>query len=250
MNSYLDKFSIYYDDIYSSKDYKQESSFIAQNSMPGNLLDIGCGTATHDILLSGNYTQIVGIDRSSSMISIGKKKIERLNLSNITLHACDLDEISSDLTFNNVISMFNVVNHICTLGELRKFYNQASKRLGAKGIFIFDCWNGAAMRRFGPTPWTRKQISSGEKFFEVETQTKTNLMSGLVEMNTVVSLRMNRGIIENFKYGLIHRLWTPDVIGELLNENGFETIKICSDFKGNTDISENDFHLIYVCEKI
>jgi SAM-dependent methyltransferase len=250
MNSYLDKLPIYYDDIYSSKDYKLESSFIAQNSMPGNLLDIGCGTATHDVLLSGDFTQIIGIDRSSSMISIGKKKIERLNLSNIALRACDLEEISSDITFNNVISMFNVVNHICTLAELRKFYNQASQRLEAKGIFIFDCWNGAAMRRFGPNPRTSKQIISGEKFFEVETQTETNLMSGIVEMKTTVSLRMNREIIENFDYSLTHRLWTPDVIGELLHENGFKTNKICSDFNGNTDISENDFHLIYVCEKI
>jgi len=250
MNSYLDKLPIYYDDIYSSKDYKLESSFIAQNSMPGNLLDIGCGTAAHDVLLSGDFTQIIGIDRSFSMISIGKKKIEQLNLSNIALHACDLEEISSDITFNNVISMFNVVNHICTLAELRKFYNQASQRLEAKGIFIFDCWNGAAMRRFGPNPRTSKQISSGEKFFEVETQTETNLMSGIVEMKTTVSLSMNREIIENFDYSLTHRLWTPDVIGELLHENGFKTNKICSDFKGNTDISENDFRLIYVCEKI
>lgn len=250
MNSYFDKLPIYYDDIYSSKDYKQESSFIIQNSIPGNLLDIGCGTAAHDVLLSGDFTQIIGVDRSSAMISIGKKKIERLNLSNITLHSCDLDAISSDITFNNVISMFNVVNHICSLGELRKFYNQASQRLEVGGVFIFDCWNGAAMRRFVPTPRTSKQISSGEKFFEVETRTETNLISGIVEMKTAVSLRMNREIVEIFEYSLTHRLWTPDVIGELLDENGFKTNKICSDFKGNTDISENDFHLIYVCEKI
>jgi SAM-dependent methyltransferase len=250
MNSYLDKLPIYYDDIYSSKDYKQESSFIALNSTPGNMLDIGCGTATHDVLLSENFTQIVGVDRSSSMISIGKKKIEKLKLSNITLYACDLEEMASGITFKNVISMFNVVNHICTLGELRKFYNQASQRLEAEGIFIFDCWNGAAMRKFEPNPRTSKQISSGEKFFEIDTQTKTNLISGIVEMKTAVSLRINQEFIENFEYSLTHRLWTPDVIGELLYENGFKIKKICSNFKGNTDISENDFHLIYVCEKI
>jgi cyclopropane fatty-acyl-phospholipid synthase-like methyltransferase len=250
MNSYSDKLSIYYDDIYSSKDYKLESSFIAQNSAPGNLLDIGCGTASHDILLSQDFTQIVGIDRSSTMISIGKKKIEKLNLSNITLQASDLDEISSKITFNNIISMFNVVNHVCTLDELRIFFNQASQRLETKGIFIFDCWNGAAFRRFGPNPRTSKQISVGEKLFEVETQTETNLMSGIVEMKTTVLLKINLVIIENFEYRLTHRLWTPDVIAELLHENGFRTNKLCSSFKGNFDISENDFRLIYVCEKI
>jgi len=45
---YDNKLSIYYDDLYLNKDYKNECELIKKYSLKnGNLLDVGCGTATH-----------------------------------------------------------------------------------------------------------------------------------------------------------------------------------------------------------
>ena len=49
---YSEKLSTYYDNLYSQKDYKSECDLIVKYSkIKDTLLDIGCGTMTHSIIL-------------------------------------------------------------------------------------------------------------------------------------------------------------------------------------------------------
>ena len=115
--TYFDKYSKYYDTIHIDKDYEIESNLINKYSTNKNsLLDVGCGTANHSIILSEYFKKIVGVDLSKSMLNEAKKKIDLLKISNVELTNSELCSI--DGTFDTIISMFNVVNHIQSLEDL------------------------------------------------------------------------------------------------------------------------------------
>ena len=77
MNMYSEKLSKYYDILYSHKDYKSECELIKKYSTKNkNLLDVGCGTMTHSIILSEYFKNVTSIDLSKPMIDTGLKKIK------------------------------------------------------------------------------------------------------------------------------------------------------------------------------
>ena len=78
---YSEKLSKYYDILYSHKDYKSECELIKKYSTKNkNLLDVGCGTMTHSIILSEYFKNVTSIDLSKPMIDTGLKKIKSKKL--------------------------------------------------------------------------------------------------------------------------------------------------------------------------
>ncbi|MBI2966754.1 MAG: hypothetical protein HYY40_02940 [Bacteroidetes bacterium] len=62
-------YALYYDLLYSDKDYNAESIYIdglLKKYAPAakNLLSLGCGTGKHEVILARNGFSVTGIDRS------------------------------------------------------------------------------------------------------------------------------------------------------------------------------------------
>ena len=113
---YTEKFASYYDTLHSSKNYVEECELIANNSTNfSKLLDIGCGTLSHSILLSKKFEKVLGVDLSESMLKVADSKIKSLDLKNIETYCGPLENISPSNSYDTIISMFYVVNHIHSL---------------------------------------------------------------------------------------------------------------------------------------
>jgi SAM-dependent methyltransferase len=249
---YNDKLSIYYDDIYSEKNYKSECEFIKRFSPNrGELLDIGCGTMSHSIILSNDFKYIVATDMSSSMIDVGIKKITNLDIKNISPACGKLENIIKGGTyiFDTAISMFNVVNHINNISDLLIFFNTISRTLKKDGVFIFDCWNGIACTIEKPTPLSSKTISLGERQIITSTFTKTFLMSGISKMETHVKIYNGVELMDSFSYDLEQTLWTPSVLSDLLEISDIDVEKIVPYFRANDVSTEKDYRLTFICKK-
>ncbi|RZK18094.1 MAG: class I SAM-dependent methyltransferase, partial [Flavobacterium sp.] len=72
-------YSKYYDLLYKDKNYKAESSYVAEtlrNAMPdvSSVLELGCGSGSHASYLSEEGFDITGIERSPEMVDIARKK--------------------------------------------------------------------------------------------------------------------------------------------------------------------------------
>ena len=81
--SYDNKLSLYYDRIYSDKNYEAECQMILRNTGHTDefkLLDVGAGTCSHSIILSKYFKEITAVDISYSMLQIGKQKLINLFL--------------------------------------------------------------------------------------------------------------------------------------------------------------------------
>jgi SAM-dependent methyltransferase len=244
---YNDVIAEYYDVFYSKKDYEKEITFLnkAYGSLSGKkILDIGCGTGTHALLMAQQDPKFIyGFDLSEFMISkaILKNydnnvlKFERNDISNVPYTDFDLS-----------ISMFNVVNHIQRVDQVMHFFHEIRKRMKKGGYFIFDIWNGVAAIQDWPKKETRI-YKVEDKIIETHWTPKIDLMSLEVTMHTEGTIVYPDKQPDTFNYSLSHTVWTSKSISDLLFLSGFRVLKINKSF---TEIKakHDDYKIVFICE--
>lgn len=143
----FDSSAQFYDSIYSQKNYRFEVDLIkkilSENGIESaNILDVGCGTGNHSIILSEDkQLNILGVDQSYKMIQRAAQKSSQI----ANLHFVKRDMLSINnlnIKFDVVIALFHVLNYLKDDSELTKFFSIVRSMLNQKGIFIFDTWNG------------------------------------------------------------------------------------------------------------
>jgi len=87
MNVFQKDYAYAYDHLYHDKDYEKECDFIETifqkfTSEVKTVLDLGCGTGGHALILSSRGYKVTGIDRSEDMLKIAKKRAHDENLVN------------------------------------------------------------------------------------------------------------------------------------------------------------------------
>lgn len=145
-------YSRYYNLFYKDKDYAGEAAYVhglTQRHRPGaqSLLDLGCGTGRHDLLLAEHGYQVTGVDRSAEMLAVAESKAKGRPPEQVrpSFHLGDIRTIRLDRTFDAVVSLFHVISYQTTNQDLREAFSTARGHLAPGGIFIFDCWYGPAV---------------------------------------------------------------------------------------------------------
>jgi len=141
-----------YDLLYSEKDYEAECDFIESifriysNNNIKNILDIGCGTGGHSLILARRGYRMYGIDRSPEMIKIAKHKarIQKLN-GRVYFEVNTIQNLNLKIKFDAVMCMFNVLGYQTTNEELFTTLCVVKGHLKSGGIFICDFWYGPAV---------------------------------------------------------------------------------------------------------
>jgi SAM-dependent methyltransferase len=143
MTSTFGKYASYYDSLYASKDYGAECQFLETMftryaSRPvRSILDLGCGTGGHSILLAERGFDVLGVDRSAEMLEVAKGRGSRAEFAQ-----GDISTFSSGRTFDAAVCMFAVLSYLDTNAQLESFFAKVSEQLVPGGIFICDFWHG------------------------------------------------------------------------------------------------------------
>lgn len=147
-------YAYFYDALYEDKNYKKECQFLEKifeeyaSGKIRTILDLGCGTGGHTLILAEKGYKVAGIDLSEEMLEISRKKARKGEL-NIEFIEGDIRNIELGQKFDAVISMFAVVSYQITNEDLISTFKVALKHLKKNGLFIFDAW-------FGPAVLTQK----------------------------------------------------------------------------------------------
>lgn len=142
-----------YDSFYRDKDYDREcdlieSIFNRYGIKPKTILDLGCGTGSHAVILAKRGYEVTGVDRSPYMLETAKQKaqVEKVKVSFMQK---DIRELTPALLgnkkFDAVISMFAVMGYITENEKLEQMFLNIREYLKLGGIFLFDCWYGPAV---------------------------------------------------------------------------------------------------------
>ena len=115
----FDTYSQYYDLLYQEKDYKAEAKYVADlirtHTLNGHhLLEMGCGTGVHAENLSRMGYDILGVDRSESMLKRAEARKKQLpdELSlKMNFVSGDIRSFNTSATFDVVLSLFHVLSY-------------------------------------------------------------------------------------------------------------------------------------------
>ena len=149
----------YYDLMYQDKDYVGEAQFIQrliQTYAPATttILELGCGTGNHAMLLAKEGYQVHGVDLSQEMLGYANERCDRLSpalATRLQFSQGDLRQVRLDRKFDVVLSLFHVISYQTNNEDLLAAFETAKAHLVPGGILIFDVWYGPAVLSDPPT---------------------------------------------------------------------------------------------------
>ena len=147
------QYSNLYDRFYRDKDYSLECDLIEAvfkryQTKPRTILDLGCGTGPHAVILTKRGYAVTGVDRSLHMLETAKEKA-RAHKVDISFIQQDISALTPELLkgeqFDAVISMFAVIGYLTENDQLARTFHNIREFLKPGGVFLFDCWYGPAV---------------------------------------------------------------------------------------------------------
>ena len=129
----------YYDLIYQDKDYQAECDFLESifskyfSKPVRTILDLGCGTGKHDLILQKEGYKITGVDNSKEMLKIAKANLKNADINYIE---GDIRNINLNKKFDVIISLFHVFSYLTSNEDLDSAFSTVQKHLKENGICI------------------------------------------------------------------------------------------------------------------
>jgi SAM-dependent methyltransferase len=239
-----------YDALYRDKDYIKECDFIEHvftkyGLKPNTILDLGCGTGGHALILAKRGYDVVGVDRSGKMLEVARRRAKADKLP-IKFIKGDITSLSLNKKFDAVISMFAVMGYQTKNRKLAGACITAQQHLTAKGVFIFDCWHGTAVLTDKPSA-RMKEVSIGEKdAIKRFTKPIVNILNNTVEVNFKVQNIHNNKIINTTEESHLMRYIFPQEINYYLEVAGFSQVEIRPSYELGRKLSDKDWNMTVI----
>jgi cyclopropane fatty-acyl-phospholipid synthase-like methyltransferase len=115
------------------------------------VLELGCGTGSILKRLQGSY-EVSGLDLSSKMLSIARKKVPNAKLSQQ-----DMVDFKIDERFDAVVCVFDSINHVRRFSDWKRVFARVHQHLSPGGCFIFDINTQRKLERhIAEPPWVHR----------------------------------------------------------------------------------------------
>ena len=142
-----------YDSLYEEKDYEAECDLVERllrahgdARATRDVLDLGCGTGGHSLVLARRGHRVVGVDRSEAMLAHAREKAAALAPgAHVSFRQGDVGGLSLDERFDAALMMFAVLGYQIENDDVLSALKSARRHLRAGGLLIFDVWHGPAV---------------------------------------------------------------------------------------------------------
>jgi SAM-dependent methyltransferase len=147
---YRRRFAKYYDAIYHRiVNYGGDVDFLETvfdrfQPRPKTILDLGCGTGNHALLLARRGYRVMGIDQSRDMLALARAKAAPLRTRLRFVHA-DMRSFQLGRTFDAAICMFGAFGYLLP--------RTVRAHLKSHGLYVFEFWQGSAARPAPSESW-------------------------------------------------------------------------------------------------
>jgi SAM-dependent methyltransferase len=219
-----------YDVVYQDKDYAAECRVLEKvfehdaRRQVRSVLDLGCGTGSHALVLAGDGFEVTGVDRSPAMLSEAARKARAAGVD-VSWVAGDIRRLELHRTFDAAVMMFAVLGYQIEDRDVLATLDSVRRHLVPGGILAFDVWHGPAVVAEGPSE-RRRTFERGDVRLERVSRGTINperatcrVDIGVRELDTTGS---GSEVTEHHEM----RYFFPDEIEKFAGETGFELVTL------------------------
>lgn len=102
-----------------------------------SILELGCGNGELGILLKKSGYENEGLDLSTEMLTIAKKKQEEAEVKFPLIHS-DMRDLTDFGSYDGIISFCDTLCYLPSPKDLKVVFNEVYEHLNQDGIFLFD----------------------------------------------------------------------------------------------------------------
>lgn len=172
------RFADTYDVVYRDKDYAREIAAVRRlfdrykSGAIKSVLDLGCGTGRHAVLMARGGFDVVGVDQSEAMLEHARQLMRDGKLDG-SLHFIkgDARDFDAGKTFDAALMMFNVLGYMTTNDDLLAALRSVRRHLRSGGLFVFDIWYGPAVAAHPPADRLKEFEGPGGDMIRLATGT-------------------------------------------------------------------------------
>jgi len=254
MSKVFGQYALYYDLLYSDKDYEGECDFIEEifekyaDKKPKNILDIGCGTGGHLVPLLKRGYNLVGLDFSLTMLRFAREKLNKLGWD-AELYNKDIRDFDLKKKFDSCLCMFAVLNYVTTNEELLQSLKNIRSHLSYNGLLIFDFWYGPAVLDIKPSVKIKEVKGGGINVLRI-VKPEIDVNRHICKSHYHLIAMKGKKIIANIKETHVLRYLFPQEIKYMLEANKFELLHLCEFPKLGLSPSEKTWNVAAVAKAI
>ncbi|MGR6431465.1 class I SAM-dependent DNA methyltransferase [Rhizobium sp. PAMB 3174] len=244
-----------YDLLNAEKDYESETRFVSallREDSPTirTILNLGCGTGRHDLLLARDSFDVLGIELSSSMLAEAENR--RLEASefanNLSFALGDLRRYNGNRHFDAVISLFHVLSYQTEDDDAAAAFSTISRHMRAGSVGLFDLWHGPAVENMKPEVRVRRAENDAIKVTRLaEPQHIADKHLVNVKFTFFVEDKLTRSI-SSFEEVHPMRYFFPDEINRYIRDGGL-TLTQTGEWMTRNAPSERTWSVYYLVEK-
>ena len=141
-NDLFNRIAPYYDALHEDVDYAAECTLLERTLSrflprgPASILDLGCGTGTHALILAKRGYRVTGIDASAGMLRVARAKAR--NRRNPAFVRADMRRFDLGGSFDAAISMDGAYIHLLTERDLLAHLRTVRRHLSPEGVYAFE----------------------------------------------------------------------------------------------------------------
>lgn len=254
MSSYDGRHAELYDLFYEAKDYESEARFVhdcldrfAEGSSR-RVVDLACGTGRHALALERLGHEVVGVDHSSSMIEIARRRATSTGAA-ARFHLGDLARLDvPGAPFDAATCLFDSIGYVGSNEALSRTFAGIHGTVRPGGLLVFEFWHGAAMLRdFEPVRVRRWQTPAGEVLRISETELDCERQ--LAHVRYRVHEHRRDGSFASFEETQTNRYFLVQEMALWLTSADFQPLSWLDGFSAEGRVTERTWHVVAVARR-
>jgi SAM-dependent methyltransferase len=213
--------------------------------IPGrSMIDLACGTGTLALMMAKRGWQVLGIDRSLTMLHQARLKAANAGATQVQFAEADMREFAVATPVDLVTCCYDSVNYLLTEADLARCFKAVAGALRPGGLFCFDLATDLFLRNY----WRGIEVDEGEGWMQIM-QSSYDASTGYSTLKLTGFIEVEPGLFERFREVHVERAYSEQLVRQCLNAAGFEVEAVYDCFTTQPP-SERTLREMYVARRV